>query len=71
MKRALCLLATLLFNLPVLAQNPEEKLSLQKTASSFQDHQFLLASQTAEDPTGQAAKKTRSKKIQLMLLSTA
>ncbi len=62
MKRALCLLATLLFNLPVLAQNPEEELSLQKMPSFFQDHQFLLTSQTAEDPTRQAAKKTRSKK---------
>ena len=62
MKRALCSLGILLFNFSVLAQNPEERISLQQTLNSFSDHHLLLASKTAEDSEGQAAKKIRSKK---------
>ena len=62
MKRALCLLATFLFILPVLAQNPEDRISLQKTPASFQNHRLLLTSNAAEDSKEQSLQKTRSKK---------
>ena len=62
MKIALCLLATLPFNLPVLAQKFEEKLSFETTLDHLQDHHLLLASNTTEDSKGQATQKTWSKK---------
>ena len=62
MKIVLCLLATLPFNLPVLAQKFEEKLSFETTLDHFKDHHLLLASNTTEDSKGQATEKTWSKK---------
>ena len=62
MKIVFCLLATLPFNLPVLAQKFEEKLSFETTLDHFKDHHLLLASNTTEDSKGQATEKTWSKK---------
>lgn len=62
MKLAICLLVIFLFNLPLLAQNLEERISFQKDISHFRGYYLLLASNTTEDPKAQATQKTWSKK---------